>query len=331
MCWFLLLLTFLWLALAQANINSTNVNGLSYPGGNGDIRFHFDDSVQHGCQTVIMMGVGTGMSVDDYDKLANEVVRGSSIVFIMTDPHPRNPTIIPDREAPDPLKNCHEKDFAQFALNITKRLSNLIHVCRGTNSKPRFFVGGHSASGQSAIGALSYMYEQQFYPHGFIGLDPDSSFTPWDIPLRVCPFNFTGLGKLPVTLNIGFERGTCWVNPAESAAFVYNNSKNTSRVLIKIKNPESTSINHCSFTDNNCPRPIFELELGIIFCGRWNEQRSALVRKTAAEAIRVLAEATGSADPAAYKAIAVDGLEFCVAVNNDSVPVCASYEVASEL
>jgi hypothetical protein len=279
----------------------------------------------------IMMGVGTAMSVDDYDKLATEIVRDSSIVFIMTDPHPRNPTIFPGIESPDPLKNCHEKDFAQLALLIVTTLSNLIHVCRGTNSKPRVFVGGHSASGQSAIGALNYMYEQQLYPHGFIGLDPDSSFTPWDIPLRVCPFNFTGLGKLPVTLNIGFERKTCWVDPPESAALVYSNSKSTSRVLIKIKNPESSSINHCSFTDNNCPAPIFKLEVGIIFCGWWNEGKSALVRKTAAKAIRILAAATGSADPTAYKAIVVDGLEFRVAVNSDPVPISASHVVATEL
>jgi hypothetical protein len=45
------MLASLWLALAQANINSTNVTGFIYPGGKGDIRFHFDDSVQHGCQT----------------------------------------------------------------------------------------------------------------------------------------------------------------------------------------------------------------------------------------------------------------------------------------
>jgi len=323
MCRLLPQLTFLCLALlAQANINSTT-KGLSYTVEGkirkGDIRFHFDDSVQSGCRTVILMGVGTAMSVGHYDKLSKEIVGNSSIVFILTDFNPG-----------DPFKNCHEKDFAQFALAVVQNLTNWIHVCRGT--KPRFVVGGHSASGQSAMGALKHFYnnEQQFRPDGFIGLDPFSNFTIGNIKIRPCPFDFShGYEKLPVTLNIDFERETCWVDPRTSAALVYNNSKKTSRVLIQIKNSESTSINHCSFTDHNCPDSRFLNLPGYFFCGGWNEKQSALVRTAVAKAIHVLAATTGSADPTAFKAVEVRGLEFHVAVNSDRVPVSVSYGVAT--
>jgi hypothetical protein len=108
-------------------------------------------------------------------------------------------------------------------------------------------------------------------------------------------------------LNIGFDNKTCGVDPAKSAAYAYNASNATSRVLIKIKNPVSTSINHCSFTDKGCP----------FVCGPWNETQSELVRQVVAKTFHVLAAATGGAVPTDYKAIAVEGLEFHLAVNND--------------
>jgi hypothetical protein len=298
----LLLLVSLWLALAQAKLNSTTVSDLKYEGGSGEIRFHFDDSVQNGCKTVIMMGVGTAMSVGNYDKVANKIVRNSSIVFIMTDHNPPFSSWLPA-----PIKMCQGEKYARLAELISERLSNLIHVCRETENSPRYFIGGHSASGQSAVGALKY-FKSHFYPYGFIGLDPYDRL-PEFIPIQPCPFDFsTEYKSLPVTLNIGFERETCGVDPTKSAARAYEESNATSRVLMKIKNPASTSINHCSFTDNGC---------GYLVCGPWNETQSALVRQAVAKTFHVLAAATGGAVPADYKAIAVEGLEFHLAVNND--------------
>ena len=302
------MLASLWLALAQAKIISTTKSDLRYEGGRGDIRFHFDDSVQNKCETIILMGVGTAMSVGDYDKIAHEIVRNSSIVFIMTD---HNPYL--------PVKMCQAEKYARLAELISEKLSNLIPVCRGTETSPRYYIGGHSASGQSAVGSLKYFNKSQFYPYGFIGLDPYDRL-PEFIPFNPCPFNFsTEYKHLPVTLDIGFDRETCGVNPAKSATRAYEEGNATSRVLIKIKNTVPTSINHCSFTDKGCP-----------LCVPENEAQSELVRQTVAKAFHVLAASTGGAVPTDYKAIAVEGLEFHISVNDDPAPVTLESE-AKEL
>jgi len=325
---FQLLLSHVWLALVQATINSTTINGLSYGRGNGDIRFHFDDAVVNGCSSVIMMGVGTSMSVEQYDKLAREIVQGKPIVFIMADTNPcywKN--AVKYCPAPDPLKNCHEKDYANFTELIAKQLTTMIHVCQGHQKKPRFFIGGHSASGQSALGALGYL---KFQPDGFIGLDPaEIDLEIFKIPLRVCPFNFAnGYQKLPVTLNIGFEREPCLVHPKESAAYAYEESDAASRVFIRIKTPPFTSIIHCSFADQGCP--LCPTPLWCIFCPLpwwcpvrpswdWNEDQANLVRQVVTKAIHILVEGSVPANPADYQDLSVIGLNFNVAVNNDSV------------
>jgi hypothetical protein len=248
------------------------------------------------------------MSVEQYDKLARETAKGKPIVFIMVDTNPcywKN--AVKYCLAPDPLKNCHEKDCANFTELIVKNLTTLIHVCHGHNKKPRFFIGGHSASGQSALGALTYL---TFQPDGFIGLDPvEIDLEIFKIPLRRCLFNFTnGYQKLPATLNIGFERETCLVDPKKSAAYAYEESDAASRVFIKIKNPPSTSIVHCSFTDQGCP-----------LCPPWgwNEDQSNLVRQVVAKAIHIFEEGNGPANPRDYKGLSVEGLKFHIAVNND--------------
>lgn len=75
----------------NAAVNSTTVlDGLEFEGGRGQIRFHHDDSIEteNSCETDILFGVETGLSVGNYDKLSSQVVADSSIVFIVTDHYP---------------------------------------------------------------------------------------------------------------------------------------------------------------------------------------------------------------------------------------------------
>jgi hypothetical protein len=63
----------------HAAVSSTTVlDGLEFEGGQGNIRFHYDDSTETSCETVILLGVGTGMAVGGYDKLSSQVVADSS-------------------------------------------------------------------------------------------------------------------------------------------------------------------------------------------------------------------------------------------------------------
>jgi hypothetical protein len=63
----------------HAAVNSTTI---AVEGGHGNIRFHYDDSIdiENSCKTVILVGVGTAKAVGNYDKLSYEVATDSSIV-----------------------------------------------------------------------------------------------------------------------------------------------------------------------------------------------------------------------------------------------------------
>jgi hypothetical protein len=117
---------------------------LELEGGQGNVRFHYDDSSENNCETVILLGVvGTGMAVGDYDKLSSQVVADSSIVSIITDPSPKNP-----------IKFGQKMRNAKLADLVAENLTTMILVCK---SQPRFgfIAGGHIAGGHSARGVIT--------------------------------------------------------------------------------------------------------------------------------------------------------------------------------
>jgi hypothetical protein len=142
----------------DADVNSTSVlDGFEFEGGQGNLRFHYDDATENNCETVIVLGVGTGMAVGDYDKLSSQVVADSSTVFILTDPSHGNP-----------IKLGQKMRYAKLADLVAENLTTMIPVCK---SQPRFgfIVGGHLASGVTAVNALGLI--TKFAPAGWIGLD----------------------------------------------------------------------------------------------------------------------------------------------------------------
>jgi hypothetical protein len=295
---FLLVISLLILSIrVNAAVNSTTVlEGLNFKGGRGQIRFHYDDATENNCETVIFVGVGTAMNVKDYDKLSSQVVADSSIVFIVTDHSPGNP-----------IKLRQKERYAKLVNLVAENLSTMIPVCR---SEPRFgfIVGGHSASGATAVDALGLI--TKFAPAGWLGLDP---FQFPDDEETLAPYK-----ALAGTLNFGFSKKTCAVSVGQAGKLGYENGNHSSRVLFQVENKPgalngimSSPICHCSFTDGGC--------LGV--CG-FDETQSHLVRVTVGKATKQLVTslALGRIMRSDFASISTDGLTFNLVVNGEAVP-----------
>lgn len=210
----------------------------------GKIRYHyFDDSTgsivntaSRPCSDILMIGVGTAMKVQDYDNLAESIVTKAetpSLVVVISDSNPGDINFI--------KKNSTK--YANLAKGIRDQLnSGIIPVCTGQQDNLNFLIGGHSASGQAALGAVQKgLYD--FVPDGFVGLDP------YEIDKRT--MNFGSPLQLP-TLSWGFDRTTCLVQVQKAARGAYKlSSPDVGRVLYLIDN-EHNSMTHCSFTDSGC-------------------------------------------------------------------------------
>ena len=191
-----------------------------------------DGSTSKQCSDILVLGVGTAMKVDDYDKLAASIVSTtglSSLVVVISD---SNPGI--------PIK-LYATEYARLLNGIRDQLdSNLIPGCTGQTYE-NFLIGGHSASGQGALKAA----QQELYdvvPDGFVGLDPYDMTT----------LNVTSPLQFP-TLNWGFTHNTACLVPLNKAARgAYRaTSSDSGRVLYLIDN-EHNGISHCVFTDGGC-------------------------------------------------------------------------------
>jgi hypothetical protein len=281
-----------------AAVNSTTVlDGLEFEGGEGNIRFHYDDSIdtENSCETVILLGVGTAMNVGDYDKLSSQVVADSSIVFIITDHSPGNP-----------IKLGQKMRYAKLADLVAENLSTMIPVCK---SQPRFgfIVGGHSASGQTAVNALGVI--TKFAPAGWLGLDPFRFPNDENV--------LASYKALPGTLNFGFSKTTCLVSIGQAGKRGYENSNSSSRVFFQVENTQGllgpiagAGICHCSFTDGGCLACAIE------------ETQSQLVRVTVGKATKQLVASLASdrIRRSDFASISTDGLTFNLAVNEEAVP-----------
>jgi len=203
----------------------------------GLFRYHYDDSISAGyeCETIALIGVGTMMKIEDYDKLSAKISEGKPIVTVVTDHNPRT------------FVKLSSKKYAKLYNSITSNLGDLIPVCKGKN--PKIITGGHSASGKAAIGALSKMDPK---PNGVLGLDP------YDInEKRVWfprPSGKTVMDETIPILTWGLERATCKVKVKRAARAAYNISGNSHRVFYRSKNMEGESrkLTHCEVTDKGC-------------------------------------------------------------------------------
>lgn len=197
----------------------------------GQFRYFYDTAMgAAACQNVILLGVGTAMSVNDYKIISNDIVTGQNIV-----------TIVYDFAAGFPFKNS-EEGYIKVINAIVAELHTLVPICNDPLTTNRtIIVGGHSASGGATWKCLKKL---NFIPNGFLGLDP----------YKLDP-NGATQAAIP-TLNIGFTKSTCLVCVDKAAMASYNTSGKDHRVLYLINNSEKNGKKdvalHCSFTDRGC-------------------------------------------------------------------------------
>ena len=190
----------------------------------GHIQFHYDDATEWQCDTVILMGVGTAMKAENYEKLSRQVVTGGSTVLIMMDYNPFN------------FVKLSTKKYVRLANTVAKRITTLIPACKQPPSHG-YIIGGHSAGGQAAMEALSLL---SFQPIAFFGLDPFNAKNA----LRT--HNIT----VPA-IYWGFSKTTCFVTAQYAARYAYEHTTSHKRVFFQVANTK-TKITHCIFTDNGC-------------------------------------------------------------------------------
>jgi hypothetical protein len=104
----------------------------------------------------MLLCVGTAMGVADYDLISEQIIKASpDIIVILLDPNPYWPFKL------DSIK------FARLVEATREQLPNFFPTYSFHDS--RIIIGGHSAGGKAAIGALSLL---SFTPVGYFGLDP---------------------------------------------------------------------------------------------------------------------------------------------------------------
>jgi hypothetical protein len=187
-------------------------------------------------KVIIMLGVGTAMKSDDYSGLCTKLVTSTEkpILAVVVD-------FVPEW----PIKN-DPKRFVESCNSILKVLESkkLISFSEGIT----LVVGGHSGGGASAAGSLTVDGASfEHTPNGFFGLDP--------VPPGAGPFPgpFKPVIGIP-SLNVGFAKKTCGVDPLRSARAAYSKSDTSHRTLLLISNDVSPNkyICHCAFSDHGC-------------------------------------------------------------------------------
>lgn len=211
-----------------SNIFSESVDVKGEDGGLvGRIRYHLDTEVDK-CDSLILLGVGTFMGVEDYDKVSSSIVEDQPAVVIVLDHNPHKPVKI------------FGEQFALLVNNIHNQLEELIPTC----VKPgRILFGGHSASGLAALTAWKDGLLDSINLSGFLGLDP------YEIDAQNLGEDF--ILDLP-GLFWGFTKTTCLVKKSHAAAAAYQFTDDENRVLYTIENTGGCKITHCVFSDDGC-------------------------------------------------------------------------------
>ena len=212
-------LLFLALTSVSGEVVSSDATQVGHE--KGKIRFFYDDEyVQDSCSVVVILGVGTAMTVNDYQDLAFEITSGTNAVTVFADHNP------------DWFVKTDPEAYASLANELVSDLAAVIPLCE--SKTPLIAIGGHSSSGMAAVKALPLLH---FVPDGFVGLDP---------------FDFEETPSIPMpSLLWGFAETTCAVSVEKAAKIAFEGANRNSRVFFQIQNLHE-ELTHCSFSDKGC-------------------------------------------------------------------------------
>ena len=193
----------------------------------GEVRIVYNPASPQTTDAIIL-GVGTAMSRSDYDNLANAIIQYGYVVVILD----HNPG------------NMIKTDSKYFRNGVHWIQSSLLGWLAATNIKniSHWIVGGHSAGGQAAQGAVS------------------EDITLADAIFSIDPYNCNSVGFIGVPAAYwGFDTTTCFVTNDDAGSAGYKHACNQ-RVFYKVKNQYILTIcgivpkiYHCSFCDSGCP------------------------------------------------------------------------------
>lgn len=193
-------------------------------------RYYYDSSFLTGnkrASWLILLVVGTNMSVNDYTDLATHCVTGQPTVVVVVDNNPGKMV---------KLKGEHTVvAFNDITENLDERFENITF-----EKGKKILVGGHSAGGSSVIDAMS-SGDFTFQPSGYIGLDPLASRP-----------SITEKSIAVPTLAIGFTEKTLGVPVDHAGLAAYHVSPSNHRILMQIINPKEFlkyQITHNIFID----------------------------------------------------------------------------------
>lgn len=197
---------------------------------------------------VVVIGVGTAMSKEDYQILADLICKNGFYCAII-DNNPGFPT---------------KTSASQYAsvYNTVKDLFayNNIYISQ-------YYAGGHSASGEACIYAIN---KKLITTSGFIGLDP---------------YKYSDISISPNVKSLfwGFNASSCGVDISEAGVKFFNSKILTNTNPYYLYKVNSSNIYHCDFTDGGCG--VLFWNFGVCGLGLTDLSKHTLFINTVADSI----------------------------------------------
>ncbi len=215
------------LTLATVFLGNAHAANKDISANNGNVSVHYPTNTGPQCDA-ILLGVGTAMSADGYDKLSTQLVNNGFVVVIMD-------------HAVGNLVKTDKTKYRNLALEVKSNLLGWISDSQCT-AVSHWIMGGHSAGGQAAHNALV------------------DDATLADASFSIDPFDISGSGQINIpALYWGFDVTTCFVDKDKAAKAAYYRST-SQRAFFKVAKKYSwgpcgysPKYFHCSFCDGHCP------------------------------------------------------------------------------
>ena len=234
--YWLILLLLLRVAIAKEDADEGVYSSKVIKKQEGLLQYHRSDVTPGAsstcCDSVVIINVGTEMSVTDYQDLGKKIVNNDTVSIIIDD-------------NPKKIKKQDGKKFAALVNAIAHDLVDIVGDCCMKQPKNGYLLGGHSGGGEAAVLALQHE-SLDLAVTGFLGLAP-FTVTPATMEINV------------PSLIWDFSKETCSVSPEFAGIAAYSICQSKERVFYQVQTDNTdTKVHgpHCSFTDKGCGSPL---------------------------------------------------------------------------